>query len=479
MKFGVVGTGVIGAGWATRALARGWDVIAHDPAPGAEVRLRRSVQQAWASVSRLGLYPGADQSRLEFVASIDAVASSCDFVQESVPEILDTKRAVLSAIDAAAPEEVIVASSTSGLLPTDLAAGLANPARLVVGHPFNPVYLLPLVEVVGGRDTRTATIEKAVTVYIDLDMHPLHVRTEVPGFLSDRLQEAVWREILHLVSDGVATTGELDEAILYGPGIRWAGMGTNLTFHLAGGEAGMRRMLEQFGPALEWPWTHLVAPPLTDKLIERMVDGTRDQAAGRSVAELERMRDDYLLAVMTALGDVGVGAGQTLTRRRRRIAGATPAQQPLVRLLPYSVSVAPGWVDYNGHLTEWAYSRIFAEAADHALVSLGFDEQYRTNEGGTFFTVENHVRFLREIPASTSVVAQVSVIGTSSKAIHMSAVLTTDDDEPAATYESVLLHVDVSTAKVRDMPSWLVDRLINLATDPPGWIGGSVEFRGA
>jgi carnitine 3-dehydrogenase len=478
VRFGVVGTGVIGAGWATRALARGWDVVAHDPAPGAEVRLRSSIQQAWPSVTRLGLYPGANPSRIEFVASINAVASSCAFVQESVPENLDTKRAVLAAIDRAAPEGTIVASSTSGLLPTDLAADLANPARFVVGHPFNPVYLLPLVEVVGGRATSAATIESAVALYTDLDMHPLHVRTEVPGFLSNRLQEAVWREILHLVADGVATTGELDEAILYGPGLRWAGMGTNLTFHLAGGQAGMRGMLEQFGPALEWPWTHLVAPPLTDELTDRMVDGTRDQAAGRSVAALERLRDDYLLAVMAALGGVGVGAGNTLTRRHQRVVGATPGWQPSDGPLRYEVSVPPEWVDYNGHLTEWAYSRIFADATDHALLLVGFDEQYRTTEEGTFYAVENHVRFLREVPASTRVIAQVSVVGTSTKAVHFSTVLNTADGTPAATFESVLLHVDVSTTKVRDMPSWLVDRFTSLTTAPPDWVGQSVEFRG-
>ncbi|MGI9602049.1 MAG: 3-hydroxyacyl-CoA dehydrogenase NAD-binding domain-containing protein [Acidimicrobiales bacterium] len=318
VRLGVVGTGVIGAGWTVRALSLGHHVVATDPQPGAETRLRAFVDRAWPAVQELGVADGADPERLEFVAGV-AELGPVGFVQESVPERLELKQTVLAEIDEVVPPEVIIASSTSGLLPTDLQARCRHPHRLVVGHPFNPVYLLPLVEVVAGEATSDESVEAAQAFYRDLAMHPLLVRHEIEGFLSDRLQEALWREVLHLVNDGIATTDELDRAIVHGPGLRWAAMGTNMIFHLAGGDGGLRHMLDQFGPALELPWTRLVAPELTPDLIDRMVDGTEAQAAGRTIAELERLRDDYLIGVMRALEPVGVGAGEVLAQRRELI----------------------------------------------------------------------------------------------------------------------------------------------------------------
>lgn len=237
-RIGLVGTGVIGTGWAVRALARGYGVIATDPADGAEVRLKEDVERAWPSARKLGLFPGADPTHIDWVDSIEEVATSADFLQESVPEEASLKTRVHLELDRHAPRDVIIASSSSGLLPSEMQSSLDHPNRFVVGHPFNPVYLLPLVEVVAGTETSPESVDLAIDHYLDLGMHPLVVRHEIEGYLSDRLQEAVWREILHLVNDGVATPEELDEAITYGPGLRWAGMGTNLTFHLAGGGVG-------------------------------------------------------------------------------------------------------------------------------------------------------------------------------------------------------------------------------------------------
>jgi carnitine 3-dehydrogenase len=294
----LVGAGVIGKGWAARCLGAGLDVIATDPAPGAEKRLRAGVENAWPALERVGLSEGASRSRLSFTTNLEEAVSEADFVQESAPEREDLKRELLARVDAAASPDVIVASSTSGFLPTSLQSGCQHPERVVVGHPFNPVYLLPLVEVVGGERTSPEVVERAMDFYRALGMRPLHVRKEVDGHLSDRLQEALWRENLHLIAEGIATPGELDEAIVYGPGLRWALMGVNLTFHMAGGEEGMAHMLEQFGPTLELPWTKLEAPELTDDLIERMIEGTREQAAGRSTAELERRRDEFLVRLL-------------------------------------------------------------------------------------------------------------------------------------------------------------------------------------
>ncbi|MDE0178081.1 MAG: L-carnitine dehydrogenase [Gammaproteobacteria bacterium] len=316
----VIGAGVIGAGWTARALAKGLDVVAWDIALGWESRLRSAVDNAWPALERLGLHHDASTTRLRCAETMEDACRDAEFVQESAPERIGLKRGLLAAIDCATDHRVLIASSTSGLLPSDLQADCRHPARIVVGHPFNPVYLLPLVEVLGGRQSAPENVNRAMAFYTGLGMHPLRVRNEIDGFLSDRLQEALWREALHLVNDDIATTEELDAAITYGPGLRWAVMGTCLAFHMAGGDSGMRRFLNQFGPTLKSPWTRLEAPELTDELIDTMASGTEQQAAGRTVKELERLRDDCLVSIMEALRRHGVGAGNTLAEHRARLA---------------------------------------------------------------------------------------------------------------------------------------------------------------
>ncbi|WP_281687432.1 L-carnitine dehydrogenase [Pseudomonas citronellolis] len=301
--FAALGSGVIGSGWIARALAHGLDVVAWDPAPGAEAALRQRVANAWPALQKAGLVPGASQQRLKFVDTIEECVRDADFIQESAPERLDLKCELHARISAAAKPDALIGSSTSGLLPSEFYADATHPGRCVVGHPFNPVYLLPLVEVVGGQKTDPAAIQAAIAVYRSLGMRPLHVRKEVPGFIADRLLEALWREALHLVNDGVASTGEIDDAIRFGAGLRWSFMGTFLTYTLAGGNAGMRHFMAQFGPALQLPWTYLPAPELTESLIDKVVEGTSEQQGKRSIAELERYRDDCLLAVLGAIKD--------------------------------------------------------------------------------------------------------------------------------------------------------------------------------
>ena len=315
---GVVGAGVIGAGWSARCLAQGLEVIAWDPAPGAERKLRHSIATAWPAVTRLGLHPQASPERLRFATGLAEVCAAAGFIQECAPEREDLKRALYAEMDAAAAPEVILASSTSGLLPSVFQADCKHPQRVVVGHPFNPVYLLPLVEVLGGARTEAAAIERAIAFYRALGMYPLRVRTEVPGFISDRLQEALWREALHLVNEGVATTEEIDAAIAYGPGLRWAFWGVCMVFHLAGGEGGMRHMLHHFDPEL-FPWSKLAPPKISAQLVERMAAGADEQAAGRPLRELEQLRDDCLLSVMEALREHDVGAGRVLSDHRARL----------------------------------------------------------------------------------------------------------------------------------------------------------------
>ncbi len=450
MIIGLVGTGVIGTGWAVRALAAGHDVVATDPSRGAAGRLREGVARAWPHARRLGVVPAANPSRLEFVDSIAEVAARAGFVQESVPEDLAIKSRVLAEIDAHAGPQVVVASSSSGLLPSKMQEALGHPERFVVGHPFNPVYLLPLVEVVAGSRTEPATVAKAVEHYEDLGMHPLVVRNEIEGYLADRLQEAMWREILHLVGDGVATTAELDAAIAYGPGLRWAGMGTNLTFHLAGGPGGMRAMLEHFGPALEAPWSHLPAPPLTPELVEAMSAGTEAQAAGRSVAELEDLRDGYLVSVLRALRAHGVGAGDVLARWEARIHGLgaarwQPGDDVPVPLRLYSCPVEPEWVDYNGHMTESAYLLAAGWASDALFRYVGIDEAYRAG-GHSFYTGETRVRYLGEVGVDRRLAFDTHVTAVTEKRLAFTHVMR-EGERTVATVEQVLVHVDVGTGR--------------------------------
>ena len=298
-KISVIGTGVIGNGWIARALARGWDVVAFDLAPEAPARTRAFVDNAWPSLERQGLAEGASPARLRFAGSLEAAVAGADLIQENVPERLELKREILAALDAAAAPEMLIGSSTSGFKPSDLQRDCTRaPGRVIVAHPFNPVYLLPLVELVGGEATAVEQTERARGLYRELEMRPLVVRREIEGHIADRLMEALWREALHLVNDGVATTEEVDAAVVYGCGLRWSLMGTFLTFHLAGGESGMRHMLEQFGPALKLPWTKLEAPELTEELIDKVVEGCEHQAAGRPVSELDRRRDDFLVELL-------------------------------------------------------------------------------------------------------------------------------------------------------------------------------------
>jgi carnitine 3-dehydrogenase len=297
----VVGTGVIGGGWAVHFLRQGYDVVAYDPAPDAEIRLKALVGNAWPAVERLGLAAGADRGRLEVAGSLAEALSRADFVQESTPENLDAKIRILAAIEEATPADVVVASSTSGFSMTAMQVACRDPRRFVVGHPFNPPYLIPLVEVVGGDATADAAVDWADRFYTLAGKVSLRMTRELPGFIGNRLQDAMWREALHMVAAGEADVEQIDASIAYGPGLRWALMGPCLTFHLAGGPGGMAHMLDHFGPALLEPWTRLVAPELTDDLRDRMVRGCDDEAGGRSTADLERERDAFLVDLLLLL----------------------------------------------------------------------------------------------------------------------------------------------------------------------------------
>ncbi|MEU0843813.1 3-hydroxyacyl-CoA dehydrogenase NAD-binding domain-containing protein [Streptomyces sp. NPDC005962] len=297
-----IGAGVIGGGWVAHFLARGYDVTAWDPAPDAETKLRRLVDAAWPALEQLGLAEGASPDRLTLTATLEEAVAEAEFVQESAPEKLELKRSLLAQLDAAAPAGAVIASSTSGYPMTDMQTEATDPGRLLVGHPFNPPYLIPLVEVAGGEKTDPAAVEWASAFYKAAGKSVITMDRELPGFIANRLQEALWREALHMVANGEATVKDIDDSITEGPGLRWAFMGPCLTFALAGGEGGMGHMLDHFGPSLKSPWTRLEAPELDDSLRTAMVDGCDEAAAGRSIAQLVAERDQGVINVLRATG---------------------------------------------------------------------------------------------------------------------------------------------------------------------------------
>ncbi|WP_249870451.1 3-hydroxyacyl-CoA dehydrogenase NAD-binding domain-containing protein [Oceanobacillus saliphilus] len=291
----VIGTGVIGNGWIARFIAKGYNVTAFDLAEGAEERTRAMINRVWPSLQELGVSEHATLDNLTFATTLEEAVADADYVQENVPEREDLKKSVLQSIDASTRPGVMIGSSTSGIMPSTLQEGLQHPERLIVAHPFNPVYILPLVEIVGGEKTSEEIIQRAEALFTDISMKPLIVNKEIEGHIADRLMEALWREALHLVNDGIATTEEVDKSIIYGAGLRWAQMGPFMTFHLAGGDAGMRHMLEQFGPALKLPWTKLEAPELTEDLKEKVISGCENSAGTMTVSQLEEKRNEFLV----------------------------------------------------------------------------------------------------------------------------------------------------------------------------------------
>ncbi|WP_018123310.1 3-hydroxyacyl-CoA dehydrogenase NAD-binding domain-containing protein [Desulfovibrio oxyclinae] len=307
---GILGAGVIGGGWALHFLRNGFDVVAFDPGPGAKEKLLRMVDENWPTLEKLGLSDGASKDRLRFADSLKEMVEQVQFIQESAPENLESKQELYKTLGELASPDTILCSSTSGFAMSDIQKKCDTPERTVVGHPFNPPYLVPFMEVVGGDDSDPRLVDKTAEFFESTGKKVIRMNRELPGFIANRLQEALWREALHMVAEGEATVDEIDASIAYGPGLRWAIMGPCLTFHMAGGEGGMAHMLDHFGPALEEPWTRLKAPELTSTLRDRMVDGCEKAAKGRSCDDLVRERDECLIRIMNALDEYRSAVGE-------------------------------------------------------------------------------------------------------------------------------------------------------------------------
>lgn len=451
-KATIVGGGVIGGGWAARFLLNGWDVAVFDSDPEAERKLGEVLANARRALP--GLYDKAlpVEGTLTLHTDLAQALVGAEWVQESVPERLDLKHRIHEQITTYAPSGAVIGSSTSGFKPSELAD---KGARVVVAHPFNPVYLLPLVELVGD----TEHCAQAASILREIGMYPLTIRKEIDAHIADRLLEAVWRESLWLIKDGIATTEEIDEAIRMGFGLRWAQMGLFETYRIAGGEAGMRHFMAQFGPALSWPWTKLMdVPELDDTLVDLIAGQSHDQSGHLSIRELERLRDDNLVGMMRALKRSGSGAGSTILAHEARLPVPEFVDLPITahRTVPQS------WTDYNGHMNETHYLEVASKATDRFMEMIGCDPAYIADVG-SYFTVENTVRYLAEVHAGETLTVTTQVLRGEGKKMHLFQRLMRETGELAATVESLLLHVNLETRRTSLPSAEVVSKLADYA----------------
>ena len=441
----IIGGGVIGGGWAARFLLAGWDVQVFDPDPQAKRKISEVMENARASLPGLLNVAPPTEGNLTFHATIAEAVSGAAWVQESVPERLDIKQATYTDIMAHVGDETVVGSSTSGYKPSELQQGATRANQIVVAHPFNPVYLLPLVELVTTGVNDAGTIERAKDIVKSIGMYPLHLKKEIDAHVADRFLEAVWREALWLIKDGIATTEEIDDAIRYGFGIRWAQMGLFETYRVAGGEAGMKHFMAQFGPALKWPWTKLMdVPDLTDELVNQIADQSDAQSGMHSIRELERIRDKNLVAMMRSLKLHDYGAGALLNARDAELAVA-PKVEAGKPLRTTDRVVPTDWADYNGHMNDAKYMQAFSESTDAMLAVIGAGQDY-VDAGHSYFTVENHLRYLDEIKTGTRIVIDTQVLSAKGKKLHIfQEMRRADDGALCATAEQMFLHVSLTS----------------------------------
>ncbi|QRG05383.1 3-hydroxyacyl-CoA dehydrogenase [Xanthobacter dioxanivorans] len=330
-RVAVIGAGTIGASWAALFLSRGLDVVVSDPAPGAAEATQRLISAAWPILAELGVEGEIDPTRWRFEPDPVAAVTGADFVQENAPERYEIKQKLFPAMDAVLPPEVVIASSSSGLLASRISEGCRHPERCIIGHPFNPPHLIPLVEVVGGEKGSRAAIDTAMAFYRAMGKHPIEIHKEVKGHVANRLQAALWREAIHLVAEGVVSVADVDAAVSEGPGLRWALMGSHMTFHLGGGEGGLGHFLHHLLPAIETWWADLGTPEMTEALQRALVDGVKAEAAGRSIAELAQRRDTLLTQIVALkhAADVAAEKRELSDRLDEALEESFPASDPV------------------------------------------------------------------------------------------------------------------------------------------------------
>ena len=449
----IIGGGVIGGGWAARFLLNGWDVRVFDPDPEAERKIGEVLANARRSLPGLSDVALPEEGNLSFHHDMAEAVAGAAWIQESVPERLELKHKVLAEVQAHCDAGAVIGSSTSGFKPGELQQGAARPGQIVVTHPFNPVYLLPLVELVASPANAADMVEGGKAVLESIGMFPLHVKKEIDAHIADRLLEAVWRESLWLVKDGVATTEEIDEAIRMGFGLRWAQMGLFDTYRVAGGEAGMKHFMAQCGPCLQGPWTKLTdVPEFTEELVDLIAGQSDAQSGHMTIREMERQRDDNLVGILRALKAQNWGAGAVLGEQDARLKAGTDLEgyaedmgdvsQPIVTLRR---AVPLDWTDYNGHMNESRYLQSFCDASDRFMELVGCDAEYIAS-GGSYFTAETHIRHLAEAHAGDMIEVRTHLLMGEGKKMHLFHTMYRGE-EPVATGEHMLIHVSLETRR--------------------------------
>ena len=443
----IIGGGVIGGGWAARFVLSGWDVVVHDPGHHAERDVVGTLERARRSYPAIYDSMLPDEGTLEFVDGIREAVQDASWIQESVPEDLERKREVYELIQGFSAPGTAIASSTSGFRPSDLQADAQRPGEIIVAHPFNPVYLLPAVEVVQSGANSPELVDFALSVLEGIGMYPLKVRTEIEAHLGDRLLEAAWREALWLVRDNIATTGEVDDVIRMGFGLRWAQMGMFETYRIAGGRQGMEHFMEQFGPCLKLPWTRLTdVPDLDSGLAKRIARQSDEQSGERTVEELEEIRDANLVAMMRGLKGRNWGVGRFLRECEGKVTSvARPSivdrpMRTIDRIVPLD------WADYNGHMNEAKYLELFSLATDSFLEAVGCDQQYVAT-GGSYFTLETGIRHLNETFPGERVRVDSWCLHGKGRKLHLYHRLQNEAGSALATGEHLLIHVNLSERK--------------------------------
>ena len=440
----IIGGGVIGGGWLARFLLNGWNVHLFDPDPQAKRKIDEVLKNARHALPMLYDTAMPTEGTITYCETMEQAVAQADWIQESVPERLDIKHKVLAEIQAHCRADAVIGSSTSGFKPSELQEKSEQPDQIMVCHPFNPVYLLPLIEVVPSIQTSATHVERAKELLTSVGLYPLHVRKEIDAHIADRFLEAVWREGLWLIKDGIATTEEIDNAIRYGFGLRWAQMGLFETYRIAGGEAGMAHFIAQFGPCLEWPWTKLMdVPELTDDLVQMIADQSDAQSGAHSIRELERMRDNNLVAMMRALKQQGKAAGTLIKDHEKTM---IPQQAPAKTLRTQTRIVPVDWTDSNGHMNEGRYGQVFSDAADGFLLAAGVDDAYLAG-GHSYFTVETSIKFLNETHSGDHIVVDSTVELSEGKKLKLAHEMKRADGTVLATASQFMLHVSLDTRK--------------------------------
>ena len=469
----IIGGGVIGGGWVARFLLNGWDVAIYDPDPEAERILAEVMDNARRSLPGLMDVAMPPEGTLTFCGTVEEAVRDALWIQESVPERLPLKHEVLAEIQESCRAEAVIGSSTSGFKPSELQEGAARPGQILVTHPFNPVYLIPLVEVVTtGADA--AAVETAREVLAGIGMYPLVLEKEIDAHVADRFLEAVWREALWLVKDGIATTEEIDNAIRYGFGLRWAQMGLFETYRTAGGEAGMRHFMAQFGPALKWPWTKLMdVPEFNDELVDLIAGQSDAQSGHMTIAELLRARDDNLVAILRALKGRDFGAGALLVAQDKALAegtelaagvdGFADLSKPLLTL---ERAVPLDWGDYNGHMTEYRYLEALSLATDRFMEIIGCTKDYIA-AGQSYFTMESHIRHVDEVLCGAVISVRTQMLLGQGKKLHLYHEMF-EGERLIATGEHFLLHVDLASRRPCEPSDEIADAMARITQAQAG-----------